>query len=89
MGGQFRHSDQEIRQVFGALTDAHLDTVVTWKMLRAACGYCSRGVRQWFDKNDMDYAAFVRDGITLRELLSTGEGAWRCLVDHIIGVDSK
>lgn len=35
-------------------------------------GMCSRGVRQWFEVNGLDYPKFLRDGLPASELEATG-----------------
>lgn len=37
-------------------------------------GYCSGGVRAFFARRNMDYGAFLRDGIGEDELRATGDG---------------
>lgn len=37
-------------------------------------GYCSGGVRAFFARWNMDYHAFLRDGIGEDELRATGDG---------------
>lgn len=35
-------------------------------------GMCSRGVRQWFEANGLDYARFLRSGLLASEVEATG-----------------
>lgn len=37
-------------------------------------GYCSAGVRTFFQKHDLDYSGFLQDGIDARLLAATGDG---------------
>ncbi|CAA2409859.1 tail assembly chaperone [Xanthomonas phage Bosa] len=36
-------------------------------------GYCSSGVRTFFQRNGLDYSAFLRDGIDADKLAETGD----------------
>ncbi len=35
-------------------------------------GMCSRGVRQWFQANNLDYARFLTSGLLASEVEATG-----------------
>lgn len=37
-------------------------------------GYCSAGVRAFFQRHGLDYPAFLRDGISAERLAETGDG---------------
>ena len=36
-------------------------------------GYCSSGVRAFFERHGMDYPAFLRDGVSAERLAETGD----------------
>lgn len=38
-----------------------------------ALGYCSKGVREWFKQNGLDYPSFVKNGIDAELLAQTGD----------------
>lgn len=46
---------------------------VTVDDVRAA-GHCVRGAREWFERHNLDFRAFLRDGIEEEEFLSSGDG---------------
>ncbi len=37
-------------------------------------GYCAAGVRRFAERHDLDFKAFVRDGIDADRLAATGDG---------------
>lgn len=37
-------------------------------------GYCSSGVRAFFERNGLDYPSFLREGISAERLAETGDG---------------
>lgn len=37
-------------------------------------GYCSSGVRTFFQRHGLDYPGFLRDGIPAERLAETGDG---------------
>lgn len=37
-------------------------------------GHCPKGVRSWFNANDLDFRKFMREGIMASEMLATGDG---------------
>lgn len=46
-------------------------------------GYCHRGARQFFNRYQLDWAAFVQTGgISANELLATGDALAIKLVEH-------
>lgn len=49
------------------------DVTVRMEHLRRL-GYCSAGVRSFFQRNSLDYTAFLRDGIDADTLRKTGDG---------------
>lgn len=36
-------------------------------------GHCPSGVRRWFTAHELDFRAFMRDGISARTLVETGD----------------
>ncbi len=38
-----------------------------------ALGYCSRGIRRWFEGREHTWAEFVRDGVPVDWLRATGD----------------
>ncbi len=38
-----------------------------------ALGYCARGVRAWCARHGIDYLRLVRDGVSVDEVLATGD----------------
>lgn len=46
--------------------------IVTYADMRAL-GYCSKGAREWFAQNGLDYRQFVRCGLDAETLLATGD----------------
>jgi len=35
--------------------------------------HCSRGIRRWFESNNLDFKAFLKDGIEAKTLYETGD----------------
>ncbi|HSH42874.1 MAG TPA: hypothetical protein VK973_12190 [Arenicellales bacterium] len=48
------------------------EVIVTLRDIRAL-RYCSRGARQFCARHGLDYSDFLRNGISSRELLATGD----------------
>ena len=48
------------------------DLIIRMKDVRAA-KMCSRGARAFFDLHNLDWQAFLKDGIRASELLATGD----------------
>lgn len=48
-------------------------------------GYCMRSVRPWFDRHDLDFMDFVRNGIGGEKLLATNDEFARRIVKHVEG----
>ena len=44
--------------------------------------YCARGARRWFARMELDWAAFVRDGISAEALEATGDAMALKLAQH-------
>ena len=44
-------------------------------------GYCSRGTRQFFERNGLDWDAAKREGIDEEILLATGDAQAKAVVD--------
>ena len=36
-------------------------------------GYCSRGVREFFNRHNLDYSKFIKEGLPCDELLATND----------------
>lgn len=45
-------------------------------------GYCMKSVRPWFARHEIDFLAFVRDGIDSETLLATNDEFARKAVEH-------
>jgi len=43
-------------------------------------GFCRDGARRWFNAHDLDWSAFVRDGIAATALEATGDALALALV---------
>ncbi len=43
-------------------------------------GYCTRGARRWFERYDLDFKAFLREGISEEKFRATGDA---CALDII------
>lgn len=52
--------------------DAPPDLIITISDIRKA-GHCTRGARTWFEQQDLDFRAFLRDGITAEDFLASGD----------------
>lgn len=59
-----------------------LDRVVTVAEMRQA-GYCVAGQKRWFTGYGFDFREVVRKGVTVRELLATGDANAQHVVDFI------
>lgn len=38
-----------------------------------AQGYCVRGVKDWFERHDLDFKLFLNEGITEKKFLASGD----------------
>ncbi|MDR0736098.1 MAG: hypothetical protein LBF51_04570 [Zoogloeaceae bacterium] len=47
--------------------------------------YCARGCREWAQAHGLDWAEFVRNGVTAEQLLATGDALAKALVDWCSG----
>jgi hypothetical protein len=45
-----------------------------------ATGHCVLGIRQWFERHNIDFADFMRNGIEAEKLLATNDGLARRVV---------
>jgi hypothetical protein len=36
-------------------------------------GHCVRGVKDWFERHELDFAVFLRDGISAEEFITRGD----------------
>lgn len=48
------------------------DPIVTITDIRKA-GHCPAGARAWFGAHDLDFRAFLKDGLPASTLLATGD----------------
>ena len=55
-------------------------TMVRMEHIRAA-KMCSGGTRAFFERHGLDWSAFLRDGIDAEELLATGDGMAKQVVE--------
>lgn len=46
-----------------------------------AAGYCVKGARKWFELHDLDFKAFLRDGIPAAELVEKGDALAKRVVE--------
>lgn len=53
--------------------DAPPDLRITITDVRRA-GYCVSGIRRWFEAQDLDFRAFVKEGLPVETLAATGDG---------------
>lgn len=54
------------------MTDFPAGMIVTMNDITLA-GYCALGARRWFEHYDLDFRAFLNNGITAEALLATGD----------------
>lgn len=47
-----------------------------------AVGLCVNGTRTWFARHDLDFRAFLRDGVDAQTLLRTGDAMAQRVVEH-------
>ena len=47
-----------------------------------ATGLCVNGTRTWFARRDLDFRAFLRDGLDADTLLATGDAMAQRVVNH-------
>ena len=47
--------------------------------------YCSRGIREFCDRHDLDYTNFIKNGIDCSDLLETGDSMAIRLVELVHG----
>ena len=58
------------------------DTRITIDDVRAA-GLCVHGTRTWFERHDLDFRAFLQDGVDAQTLLDLGDAMARRVVEHV------
>jgi hypothetical protein len=51
----------------------------------AGCKYCSKGVREFFKKYNLDYNEFVKNGVEEEVLLGTGDSMAKRVVEFAHG----
>lgn len=56
------------------------EIIVIQKDMRAL-QYCSRGVRDFFKRHDLDYSDFLKNGIPAEKLLETGDAMAQAVVE--------
>ena len=54
--------------------------IITIEDVRRA-GHCTRGARRWFEAHDMDFRAFLNEGIDAGEFTAKGDGLAQRVVD--------
>ena len=57
------------------------DKPITIDHVRAV-GLCVNGTRTWFARHDLDFRAFLRDGLDADTLLATGDAMAQRVVVH-------
>ncbi len=63
---------------------ASLDTLrITITDIRLA-GHCVAGARHWFEGQGLDFRAFLKSGLTARQLLDTGDALAEQVVNRKI-----
>lgn len=45
-------------------------------------GHCVKGAREWFERHDLDFREFVKNGIDEEDLLRIGDGLATNVVEH-------
>lgn len=55
--------------------------IITMDDIRRA-GFCSAGVRRWFEAYGLDFRALLEHGIPVDTLLATGDGC----AEHVVNV---
>lgn len=45
--------------------------------------YCARGARAWFARHNLDWSAFLRQGIPVAHLEATGDALALRLAEHV------
>lgn len=59
---------------------------ITVNDIRAA-GHCSRGIKNWFDAQGLDFRDFLKNGIAVEDFLASGDGQARQVVERKIARD--
>lgn len=57
------------------------EPVITIDHVRAV-GLCVNGTRTWFARHDLDFRAFLREGLDADTLLATGDAMAQRVVEH-------
>lgn len=60
------------------------DTLIITMTDCQKAGHCAPGVRRWFHTYDLDFRAFMKDGISAKGMLATGDGQGRQVVARTI-----
>ena len=64
------------------------DTRITIDHVRAA-GLCVHGTRTWFERHDLDFRAFLQEGLDAETLLDLGDAMARRVVDHVRSAEQE
>ena len=59
------------------------DPIITIGHMRKV-GFCAAGIRTWFETNDLDFRAMVKNGIPASKLLATNDALAQRVVDFAI-----
>lgn len=59
----------------------HENVIVRMEHVRRV-GYCSSGVRTFFERHGLDYPGFLRDGIPAERLAETGDGMAMTVIEE-------
>lgn len=45
-------------------------------------GHCVTGARDWFERHELDFRDFIRNGIAEEDFLASGDGLAASVVEH-------
>ena len=76
--GQFVTADEAAADPAGTIEDG--EVIITITDIREA-GHCVRGVKDWFEQHDLNFKAFLRDGIDAKTFVGTGDSLAQMVVD--------
>ena len=54
--------------------------LITMDDIRKA-GHCARGARDWFERHDLDFRAFLKQGISVEKFLISGDALAQRVVE--------
>lgn len=66
------------------ITMAHIRQV---RGFAARPGFCARGVRAWFERRELDYSDFLKNGIDEKVLVESGDSMAIAVVEQANGVE--